>query len=226
MEETVGPVSTCGRELLRGWWRPTGLMVSFMIFTASVRNILDTPSYTVCSQNCAHVGFYAASARNRHSALHKVPKQCKSHFRDGSPKSRVCVFWSINLSEACVILTRIRRDIIKNIQTLSCKVAVILCQVLMKLAFSGVFSKNSQTSNFMKLLFHADRLTGRQADGRTDGRTNIMKLIVACRNFANALKNGRRERSIQSSLCLQVRMKLTTKRPITRNKFNIISKIS
>jgi hypothetical protein len=31
MEETVGPVSTCGRELLRGWWRPIGLGVSFMI---------------------------------------------------------------------------------------------------------------------------------------------------------------------------------------------------
>jgi hypothetical protein len=44
MEETVGPVSTCGRELLRGWWRPIGLMVRFMICTASVRNILDTTS--------------------------------------------------------------------------------------------------------------------------------------------------------------------------------------
>jgi hypothetical protein len=44
MEETVGPVSTCGRELLRGWWRPIDLTVSFMMFTASVRNILDTPS--------------------------------------------------------------------------------------------------------------------------------------------------------------------------------------
>jgi hypothetical protein len=42
----VGPVSTCGRELLRGWWRPIGLMVSFMIFSASVRNILDRSSYT------------------------------------------------------------------------------------------------------------------------------------------------------------------------------------
>jgi hypothetical protein len=45
MEELVGPVSTCRRELLRGWWQPIGLMVSFMIFTASVRNVLDTPSY-------------------------------------------------------------------------------------------------------------------------------------------------------------------------------------
>jgi hypothetical protein len=43
MQETVGPVYTCGRELLRRWWRPIDLMVSFMIFTASVRNILDTP---------------------------------------------------------------------------------------------------------------------------------------------------------------------------------------
>jgi hypothetical protein len=42
MKETVRPVSTCGREQLRGYWRPIGLMVSFMIFTASVRNILDT----------------------------------------------------------------------------------------------------------------------------------------------------------------------------------------
>jgi hypothetical protein len=34
MEETVGPMFTCGRELLRVWWRSIGLMVSFMIFTA------------------------------------------------------------------------------------------------------------------------------------------------------------------------------------------------
>jgi hypothetical protein len=44
MEEIVGPVSTCGRELLRGWWRSIGLMVSFMIFKASGRNILHTTS--------------------------------------------------------------------------------------------------------------------------------------------------------------------------------------
>jgi hypothetical protein len=42
MEVTVGPVSTCGRELLRGSWLPIGFMVSFIIYTASVRNILDS----------------------------------------------------------------------------------------------------------------------------------------------------------------------------------------
>ena len=45
MEETVGLMSACGRELLRGWRRPIGLMVSFMIFAASVWKILDQPSY-------------------------------------------------------------------------------------------------------------------------------------------------------------------------------------
>jgi hypothetical protein len=31
MEKMVGPVSTRGRELLRGWWRPICLTVSFII---------------------------------------------------------------------------------------------------------------------------------------------------------------------------------------------------
>jgi hypothetical protein len=35
VQETVGPVSTCERELLRGWWRSIGLMMSFMSFTVS-----------------------------------------------------------------------------------------------------------------------------------------------------------------------------------------------
>jgi hypothetical protein len=45
MEETVGPVSTRGRELLRGWWRPISFMASFTIFTALVRSIFDGPLY-------------------------------------------------------------------------------------------------------------------------------------------------------------------------------------
>ena len=43
MEETVGPVFTCGKELLWEWWRPIGLMESFIIFTASVRKIWINP---------------------------------------------------------------------------------------------------------------------------------------------------------------------------------------
>jgi hypothetical protein len=32
----VRTVSTCGRELLRGWWQPIGLTVTFIIYTPSV----------------------------------------------------------------------------------------------------------------------------------------------------------------------------------------------
>ena len=56
------------------------------------------------------------------------------------------------------------------------------CQILIKLEFPGQIKKNIQLSNFMKIrpvggeLFHAD------------GQTDMTKLIVAFRNFANAPK--------------------------------------
>jgi hypothetical protein len=52
-----------------------------------------------------------------------------------------------------------------------------------------IFSKNTQISNFMKIrpvgveLFHAD------------GRTEMMKLIVAFRNFADAPENNNKNKS-------------------------------
>jgi hypothetical protein len=58
MEETVGPVSTCGRELLQGWWQPIGRRVSFIIFTASVPNILDRPSYHSAAIQSQELVFY------------------------------------------------------------------------------------------------------------------------------------------------------------------------
>jgi len=57
MEEAVGPVSTCGRELLRGWRWPIDLMVSFTIVTASVSKILDTTFY-VCVYVFIYVSMY------------------------------------------------------------------------------------------------------------------------------------------------------------------------
>jgi hypothetical protein len=68
------------------------------------------------------------------------------------------------------------------------------CQILMKLKFARqIFEKYE---NFMKIssvgaeLFHADWLT----DGRTDGPTDMTKLIVAFLNFANAPKSGAKSR--------------------------------
>ena len=57
------------------------------------------------------------------------------------------------------------------------------------MSFLNRFSKNVQISNFIKIrpvgaeLIHADR--------RTDGRTDMAKLIVAFRNFADTLKKNK-----------------------------------
>ena len=61
------------------------------------------------------------------------------------------------------------------------KIYCILVRLTWNLNFPDRFSKNSQISNLMKIrhvgaeLFHADR--------RTDGRTDMTKLIVVFRNF-------------------------------------------
>jgi len=73
---------------------------------------------------------------------------------------------------------------IKNLYSFSCKVPLILSDFNEKNNFLGSVSKNTQTQNFMKIhpvgaeLFFADR--------RNDERTDMTKLIVTFRNFANA----------------------------------------
>jgi hypothetical protein len=75
----------------------------------------------------------------------------------------------------------------------SCKVPVILVR------FSWIW-KNTQMPIALKIwpvvagLFHeegqAQRQADRQTDERAEGRTDMTKLIVAFRNFANAPKTG------------------------------------
>jgi hypothetical protein len=73
---------------------------------------------------------------------------------------------------------------IKNVYWSSCEVPLFLSDFYLNLDFLDRFSKNTQILNFMKILpveaelFHAD------------GRTDMTKLIVAFRNFANAPKNN------------------------------------
>ena len=72
-----------------------------------------------------------------------------------------------------LIVRRIQRDII-NVDTSPCKVPVILVRIRWNLSFLDRFSENS--SSLTRVV--------------TCGQTDMTKLIVAFRNFANAPDNG------------------------------------
>jgi len=88
------------------------------------------------------------------------------------------------LSETFLILRLTERNIIINVHRPSCKIPVIFCQFLFELEFCRqIFEKYStikfhQNSSLGAELFHVD------------GRTDMTKVIVAFRNFANASENN------------------------------------
>ena len=57
------------------------------------------------------------------------------------------------------------------------------CQILIKIQFSRDLRKNTQISNFMTIRPAAAEFL------HADGQTDMTKLTVAFRNFANAPKN-------------------------------------
>jgi hypothetical protein len=79
------------------------------------------------------------------------------------------------LSETYLILRRYEQDTINNVYQSLYKVLVILVRFLWNLNFLDNSLKNIQLSNFMKI-----HPVGRVVPcGQTDGRTDMMKLIVA-----------------------------------------------
>ena len=86
------------------------------------------------------------------------------------------------LFDTFLILRVIQRDIVINVKTSVCKVSVILVGFLKKLEFSQqIFQKSSN------IKVHQNPSSGSQVV--PCGQTDMMKLIVACRNFANLPKN-------------------------------------
>ena len=137
--------------------------------------------------------------RMRHNVICGLPRSTTyfhiisytSRFSTEVMENKMCVpIFSTTFSEIVFISRRSERDMIKNVHWSSCRVPFILVRLRWSLNFIESFSKNAQISNFMKIrpvraeLFHADRQTERDF-----GRTDMTKLIVAFRNFANVYKS-------------------------------------
>jgi hypothetical protein len=90
-----------------------------------------------------------------------------------------------DLLETFLILRSNERDMIKKCMLVFMSSTRYSCQILMEIEFSGqILGKYSNSK------FHGDQCSGSRVVpyGRTDSRqqTDMTKLIVACRNFANA----------------------------------------
>jgi len=122
---------------------------------------------------CAALQYFSTSSHKR-----QVKKKVIEH--------NGCFAFSINMP---LVLRRTERDVIINVYSSSCKVPSYSFQFLFKQKFfSTYFFKNTQISNNIKICPVGAELI--RADGRTDGRTDMTKLIVAFRNFANAPKSS------------------------------------
>ena len=143
-------------------------------------------SYPACK---AHAPFYIVTCgfSDYHIFPHYLIK--RRAFGEKQLLNPKYVFWlSLQLlSETFLILRRMQLDTIINACCYSCKVPVIPFRLQWNLNFIDIFSKNIETSDFMKIrsvgdeMFHAGR-----TDGQIDRRDEV---IVAIRNFANAPKN-------------------------------------
>jgi hypothetical protein len=90
------------------------------------------------------------------------------------------------LTQTFLILRRNERDVIKNVyRSAARKVPATSCRILMKLEFSRqIFEKYSN------IKFQENPSNGAELF-LADGRTDMTKLIVVFRNFANAPNNVR-----------------------------------
>jgi hypothetical protein len=96
-------------------------------------------------------------------------------------------------SETLLILRRFEREIIKNVYFLHVKYSLFLF-IFMRLEFSRQILEKYSNIRFNEYLSGGIRVVPRgRTDGRTDRQTEMKKLIVAFRNFANAPKTSGRQ---------------------------------
>ena len=88
------------------------------------------------------------------------------------------------LPETFFTLRRTEWDTIKNIYLVSTESTLYCCPISINLGFSQSFFEKFSNVTFIESLSGGSRVV---PCGQTDGWTEMTKLIVALRNFANAL---------------------------------------
>jgi hypothetical protein len=78
----------------------------------------------------------------------------------------------------------------QNAEKFSCRLPNYFFRILMKFKFSGQIFENVSNIKFNQSAYSGSRVV---PCGQTDGHTDVTKLIVAFRNFANAPKNEKSE---------------------------------
>ena len=142
---------------------------------------------------CAILLFVAYPALQR--ILHIISLTARFHKK--SIERKMCVL----MSEKCLILRRIARDMVQMYVGLNVKHSFFLSDFNDTWIFSTDFRKNTRISNFIKISY--SMRTDGQTDRRMDGQTGITKLIVAFRNLPNVPNNGQRFFSITFKIVLK-----------------------
>ena len=97
----------------------------------------------------------------------------------------MCILFSLQLlSNTCLRLRRIQRDIIKNVRGSSCQISVIPVSFCSNLNFFNRFWKKAQVSNLMKIRSVVTEFF--QSDGQTDRHDEATSRFW---QFSNASKN-------------------------------------
>ena len=111
-----------------------------------------------------------------------------------------CIFWFFLqiLPETFLILRRIQRDTVTNYTGLRIEYRLLLSDFDQILKSWTDFSKNPEISTVMKIRLMGDELM------HTDRRTDMMKIIVASRNFSNTPKKETHMQALPMLLVAQL----------------------
>ena len=132
---------------------------------------------------CAILSCVACPALQYFSTLSH--KTVRFFFGGGVTEHKMCVLIYSTKFETFLILRTTEQDMIKNVYCPSSKAPIILVRYYLNLNFLNSFLKNTQITKINENPSSGSRVHCRQADRQTD----VTKLTVAFRNYANAPKN-------------------------------------